>query len=56
MTKPRVRRDETPWVRTSLAHFPRHINTIFVLMIRVLTLREGGYLLGFSFLKLCSIF
>ena len=36
--------------------FPRLIKTIFVLMIGVRTLREGGSLLGFSLFKLCSIF
>ena len=30
-----------------LAHFPRPINIIIVLMIGVRTLREGGSLLGF---------
>ena len=39
----------------SLAHIPRPINTIIVLMIRVRNLGERGSLLGFSLLKFCSI-
>ena len=60
--KPSPRRRTAGWSSNisifspSLAHFPRPINTIIVLMIRVQTLREGGSLLGFSLFKLCSIF
>ena len=39
-----------------LARIPKHINTCFLEIIRVQTLREGGSLLGFSLFNICFIF